>query len=111
MSAICAKLACSHRINLWPSARELSMKLNTTTCLIIATLLVGTACAEMKTTGRQIGHTTRDVTRDIGHATRDAAKTVGHTTRDVTREVGHTTRDAAKKVGTGVKEATSGDSE
>ena len=49
---------------------------------------VGSAgCAEMKSAGRTIGHTTRDVTRDIGHAT-----------RDVTRDIGHGTRDAAKDI-------------
>lgn len=42
-------------------------------------------CADLKSAGRTIGHTTRDVTRDIGHAT-----------RDVTRDIGHATRDAAK---------------
>jgi hypothetical protein len=35
------------------------------------------ACAQVKETGRTIGHTTRDVTRAIGHGTRDAAKAVG----------------------------------
>jgi hypothetical protein len=35
------------------------------------------ACAQVKETGRTIGHTTRDVARDIGHGTRDAAKSVG----------------------------------
>mgnify|MGYP003424004998 FL=1 len=111
MHAICARLDSITGSTCGQSARELPMKTKTIAGLIAVALLAGTACAEMKTTGRQIGHTTRDVTRDIGHATRDAAKTVGHTTRDVTREVGHTTRDAVKKVGSGVKDATSSDSE
>lgn len=73
------------------------MNLKTVICIMIP-LMFGTACADVKSAGRQIGHTTRDVSRDVGHATRDAAKTVGHTTRD-----------AAKKVGSTVKKATSGD--
>ena len=51
-----------------------------------------TGCAEFKSAGRAVGHTTRDVTREIGHTTRDV-------TRDVTREIGHGTRDTVKKVG------------
>jgi predicted small secreted protein len=35
------------------------------------------ACAQVKETGKTIGHTTRDVTRAIGHGTRDAAEAVG----------------------------------
>jgi hypothetical protein len=34
-------------------------------------------CAQVKETGRIIGHTTRDTAKAIGHATRDAAKAVG----------------------------------
>nr|WP_186295833.1 hypothetical protein [Shewanella algae] len=55
--------------------------------LLLAALLSLGACAELKETGRTIGHTTRDVTKEIGH-----------TTRDVTREIGHASRDAAKSV-------------
>ena len=39
------------------------------------------ACAQVKETGRTIGHTTRDVARAIGHGTRDAAKAVGEGAR------------------------------
>lgn len=35
-----------------------------------------TACAELKTVGRDIGHATKDVTTSIGHASRDIAKDV-----------------------------------
>jgi hypothetical protein len=56
---------------------------------------VGAAgCADLKSAGRTIGHTTRDVTRDIGHAT-----------RDVTRDIGHATRDAAKDLADGPEPA------
>jgi hypothetical protein len=34
-------------------------------------------CAQVKETGRIIGHTTRDAATAIGHGTRDAAKAVG----------------------------------
>lgn len=63
-------------------------------CLpLLLTLL--TACADLKSAGQKVGHTTRDVTRDVGHATRDAAKAVGHVTRDTTQKIGHTLRDTA----------------
>lgn len=35
------------------------------------------ACAQIKQSGRIIGHTTRDVATAIGHRTRYAAKAVG----------------------------------
>ncbi len=56
---------------------------------ITATILVIfglTACAELKETGRTIGHTTRDVTTEIGHTTRDATKAIGHATRDTVKQ-------------------------
>lgn len=37
-----------------------------------------TACAELKTIGRDIGHATKDVTTSIGHASRDIAKDVSN---------------------------------
>ena len=43
------------------------------------------ACAQVKETGRTIGHTTRDAAREIGHGTRDAAKTVGEGVKKVVR--------------------------
>jgi hypothetical protein len=43
------------------------------------------ACAEVKETGRTIGHTTRDAARAIGHGTRDAAKAVGEGARKLVR--------------------------
>ena len=42
-------------------------------------------CAQIKETGRTIGHTTRDVTREIGHGTRDVVRDIGDGTRDATR--------------------------
>jgi hypothetical protein len=58
--------------------------------LLALLLMVGVnGCSDMKSAGKTIGHTTRDVTREIGH-----------TTRDVTRDIGHGTRDAV----TGVKD-------
>jgi hypothetical protein len=57
------------------------------------------ACAEIKQTGRIIGHTTRDVTREIGHGTRDAARIIGHGSRDATRELGHGTRRVINNIG------------
>jgi predicted small secreted protein len=37
-----------------------------------------TACAELKTVGRDIGHATKDVTTSIGHASRDIAKDISN---------------------------------
>lgn len=63
---------------------------------LVLTLLTTTGCAEFKSAGRAVGHTTRDVTRDVGHTTRDAAKAVGHASKKT-----------AKKVGSSIKNATS----
>ncbi len=52
------------------------------TLLLLAALLSLGACAELKETGRTIGHTTRDVTKEIGHASRDAAKSVKEELKD-----------------------------
>jgi hypothetical protein len=41
------------------------------------------ACAQVKETGRIIGHATRDVATAIGHGTRDAAKAVGEGVKKV----------------------------
>lgn len=41
-----------------------------------------TACAELKTVGRDIGHATKDVTTSIGHASRDIAKDVSNEVRN-----------------------------
>ena len=60
---------------------------------VILLLGVG-ACSEMKSAGRTIGHTTRDVTR-----------TIGQTTRDVTKQIGHGTRDTVTSVKDGWEEA------
>lgn len=48
----------------------------TITVMILATVVVTAGCTSAKKIGREIGHTTRDVTRDIGHATRDAAQEI-----------------------------------
>jgi len=43
------------------------------------------ACAQVKETGRTIGHTTRDAATAIGHGTRDAAKAVGEGVKKVVK--------------------------
>ena len=43
------------------------------------------ACAQVKETGRTIGHTTRDAATAIGHGTRDAAKAVGEGLKKVVK--------------------------
>lgn len=55
--------------------------------IVIALLMGCSACAELKTAGRTIGHTTKEVTTDIGHATRDAATEVGKGAKRVANEV------------------------
>ena len=63
--------------------------------LLGVVLLLGVgACSEMKSAGRTVGHTTRDVTR-----------TIGYTTRDVTKQIGHGTRDTVTSVKDGWEEA------
>jgi hypothetical protein len=51
--------------------------------LLSGCLLSG--CAQVKETGRIIGHTTRDAATAIGHGTRDAAKAVGEGVKKVVR--------------------------
>jgi hypothetical protein len=52
-------------------------------CALFLSCLLLNACAEIKQTGRVVGHTTRDVVKTIGHGTRDAAREIGHGTRRV----------------------------
>jgi len=51
--------------------------------VVILTTCLLSACAQIKETGRTIGHTTRDVATAIGHGTRDAAKAVGEGVKKV----------------------------
>jgi hypothetical protein len=51
--------------------------------VLLSCLLSG--CAQVKETGRIIGHTTRDAATAIGHGTRDAAKAVGEGVKKVVR--------------------------
>jgi len=45
------------------------------------------ACAELKQTGKTIGHTTKNVTTTIGHGVRDTVKTIGHETKEVVNDI------------------------
>ena len=54
-------------------------------CLLGLALLP--ACAELKDTGRTIGHGTKDVATAIGHASRDTAKSVGKNTKKVVTDL------------------------
>jgi hypothetical protein len=45
------------------------------------------ACAELKYTGKEIGHTTKKVTTAIGHGTRDTVKAIGHETKEVINDI------------------------
>ena len=56
--------------------------------VICSCMFVLLSCAEVKQTGTEIGHATRDATRAIGHATRDLTRDIGHGTRDVVKDVG-----------------------
>ena len=51
--------------------------------VLLGCLLPG--CAQVKETGRIIGHTTRDAATAIGHGTRDAAKAVGEGVKKVVK--------------------------
>ena len=59
--------------------------------LIFSTGLL-TSCAELKESGRIIGHMTRNVTREIGHGTRDVTREIGHGTRRVVQTIGQETK-------------------
>ncbi|MFV8782144.1 hypothetical protein ACNKU7_06950 [Microbulbifer sp. SA54] len=54
-------------------------------CLSFVGLLP--ACAELKDTGRTIGHGTRDVAKAIGHASRDTAKAIGKNTKKIVDDI------------------------
>ena len=56
-----------------------------TLSLCALSLVLLSACAELKSAGKTIGHTTKEVTTDIGHATRDAAKDIGQGTKRVVK--------------------------
>lgn len=73
--------------------------------VLVVTLAAGflPGCAQIKETGRTIGHTTRDVTKEIGHGARDVTREIGHGTRDVVRDIGEGTRDATKSAAEEVK--------
>ena len=53
-------------------------------CMVCASLLLG--CAELKDTGKTIGHAAKDVTKTIGHASRDAAKSISKKTKEIVSE-------------------------
>jgi hypothetical protein len=53
--------------------------------LLVLLVCLLSACAQVKETGRTIGHTTRDAARAIGHGTRDAAKAVGEGVKKVVK--------------------------
>lgn len=55
-------------------------------CLLIICAFCGLSlfgCAEIKDTGRTIGHGARDVAKTVGHATRDTVKSIGRNTKKV----------------------------
>lgn len=51
--------------------------------LCVVGIFLVSACAELKETGKVIGHGTRDITTSIGHASRDAAKSISESTKKV----------------------------
>lgn len=58
--------------------------------LLIVTAICGltmSGCAELKDTGRTIGHGTRDVAKSVGHATRDTVKSIGRNTKKVVNDL------------------------
>lgn len=56
------------------------------------------SCAELKESGRTIGHMTRNVTREIGHGARDVTRDIGHGTRRAVKTIGQETKDTAKSL-------------
>ena len=57
---------------------------------LIASVVGGLAvsgCAEIKDTGRTIGHGARDVAKTVGHASRDTVKAIGRNTKKVVNDL------------------------
>jgi ABC-type sugar transport system substrate-binding protein len=67
-----------------PAKKMFNSRVKIAFLLVLSGCLLS-ACAQVKETGRTIGHTTRDVTRAIGHGTRDAAKAVGEGVKKVVK--------------------------
>ncbi|MGI2259801.1 hypothetical protein [Shewanella sp. GXUN23E] len=57
--------------------------------IFVSVLLIAglSGCAQLKETGRDIGHATKEATTEIGHATRDATRAIGHASRDAVKSV------------------------
>lgn len=53
----------------------------------LTVMLCMSACAQLKETGKEIGHTTKKVTTAIGHGTRDTVKAIGRETKEVVEEI------------------------
>lgn len=68
------------------------MKKQILTLSLLTVSLALFSCADIKSAGRTVGHTTKDVTTEIGH-----------TTKKVTTEIGHASRDAVKSIGEEIK--------
>ena len=52
---------------------------------VLASCMLLSGCADLKSAGRSIGYTTKKVTRNIGHGTRDAVKSVGKATKEAVK--------------------------
>ncbi|GLO62209.1 hypothetical protein MACH09_27170 [Vibrio sp. MACH09] len=63
------------------------MKSASTAVLALSAVLFVSACAEIKETGKTIGHSTKEITTSIGHASRDAVKAVGESTSKVADDI------------------------
>jgi hypothetical protein len=66
------------------------------TVLVLFSTGLLSSCAELKESGRTIGHMTRNVTREIGHGTRDVARDIGHGTRRGVQAIGQGAKEAVK---------------
>ncbi|MBB3169386.1 hypothetical protein [Simiduia aestuariiviva] len=64
--------------------------------LIAAGISLLSACAELKDTGKTIGHGTKDVATAIGHASRDTVKAVGRNTKKVVEDLAEESEEAAE---------------
>lgn len=54
-------------------------------CLSVVTFIV--SCADLKQAGREIGHTTKEVTTEIGHTSRDVVKAIGEESKKVAENI------------------------
>ena len=68
--------SCARDKSVTNAGQMLDSRAKIASLLVLSGCLLS-GCAQVKESGRIVGHTTRDAATAIGHGTRDAAKAVG----------------------------------